>query len=109
MRVTQRFSLGGSGRCHWFSMRPQSRRITPLIAGLLLLAPGRANAAPADKAAAPAPVEPATTAPEGAPAGEAPGLGLPDDTPDEGPKDPTAKISELGTRLDQMQALVANR
>ena len=55
------------------------------------------------------PVEPVTAAPEPAPADEAPSLVLPDDTHDEGHEDPIAKISELEARLDQMQALVANR
>ncbi len=48
-------------------------------------------------------------APEPATTDEAPSLVLPDDTHDEGHEDPIAKISELEARLDQMQALVANR
>ena len=95
----------------WASMKPRSRRITPLIAGILLLMVDRAKAAPDDKA--PAPVEPVVSAPVAAPepatTDEAPSLVLPDDTHDEGHEDPIAKISELETRLDQMQALVANR
>ena len=58
---------------------------------------GRAKAAPDDKAAAPAPVEPVTAPPEPVNADEAPGLVLPDDTHDEGHQDPIAKISELET------------
>ncbi len=93
----------------WVSMMPRSRRIPPLVAGVLLLMVDRAKAAPDDKAPAPLPVEPVTAAPEPAPADEAPSLVLPDDTHDEGHEDPIAKISELEARLDQMQSLVANR
>ena len=90
-------------------MTPQSRRITPLVAGVLLLMVDRAQAAPDDQPPAPPPVEPITAAPEPAPSDEAPSLVVPDDTHDEGHQDPIAKISELEARLDQMQALVANR
>src|SRR5450755_1704421 len=91
-----------------------SRRMAPVIVGALLLVVHRVEAAPDDNAPAPAPVAPVTSAPPGAPDApssdeDAPSLVLPDDTHDEGPEDPIAKISELEARLDQMQALVANR
>ena len=79
-----------------------------MIAGVLLLMVDRAKAAPDDRPAPP-PVEPVTAAPEPASPDETPSLVLPDDTHDEGHQDPIAKISELETRLDQMQSLVANR
>ncbi|HEX3902137.1 MAG TPA: hypothetical protein VH853_04750 [Polyangia bacterium] len=67
----------------------------------------RAQAAPADGTTAlPAGAPPASPAPAD---DEGPNLVLPDDSHEEAPADPIAKINELETRLDQMQALVANR
>ncbi len=96
-------------------MTSQSRRIARLLAGALVLMAARVKAAPDDKATvAPLPVAPITSAPATSPEpaaseDEGPNLVLPDDTHDEGHEDPIAKISELEARLDQMQALVANR
>ncbi|HEY6475259.1 MAG TPA: hypothetical protein VI456_01685 [Polyangia bacterium] len=44
-----------------------------------------------------------------APDADAANLVLPDDTHEEGPSDPIAKINELQARLDQLQELVTNR
>src|SRR5580692_9400661 len=95
-------------------MTSQSRRIAPVIVGALLLVAHRVEAAPDDTSAAPATVAPVPVAPPASPDSttsddDAPNLVLPDDTHDEGHEDPIAKISELEARLDQMQALVANR
>ena len=95
-------------------MTSPSRRIAPVIVGALLLVAHRVEAAPDDTSAPPPAVAPVPAAPAAAPDStasdeDAPNLVLPDDTHDEGHEDPIAKISELETRLDQMQALVANR
>src|SRR5580704_12665070 len=95
-------------------MTSPSRRIAPVIVGALLLVAHRVEAAPDDTSAPPPAVAPVPPAPAAAPDStasdeDAPNLVLPDDTHDEGHEDPVAKISELETRLDQMQALVANR
>ncbi len=80
--------------------------MAPLIAGALLMLVNRAEAAPDDGTtpAAGAPTPPPAPADD-----DGPNLVLPDDSHEEAPPDPIAKINELETRLDQMQALVANR
>jgi hypothetical protein len=90
-------------------MRTRSRSIAPLIAGALLMLGNRAKAAPDDQTAAPATAAPAPPPEPTEGDAEGPNLVLPDDSHEDAPADPIAKINELETRLDQMQALVANR
>jgi hypothetical protein len=56
----------------------------------------------------PSPDEPAIAAPP-VPAATAPPLVIPEDAPDDARADPIARIAELETRLEQLQATVANR
>jgi hypothetical protein len=95
-------------------METRSRWLAPLLAGAIVL---MADAGPAagEEVLPPTPDIPPVPAqaPDGASANETTtdgaNLVLPDDTHEEGPSDPIAKISELQQRLDQMQELVANR
>jgi hypothetical protein len=95
-------------------MDTRSRWLAPLLAGaiVLMVDPGGAFAEevlPPTPDIPPVPAQTSTPAPAAEAAADAPTLVLPDDTHEDGPSDPIAKINELQARLDQMQELVANR
>ncbi len=95
-------------------MKTRSRRIAPLLAGALLVMAGGGRASADDKPApAPAPGGQAASAPPASPEpaaeSEPANLVLPDDSHEDGPGDPLARINELQARVDQLQQLVTNR
>jgi hypothetical protein len=95
-------------------MKTRSRWLAPLIAGAIVLMADAGRAAgeevlPPTPDIPPVPAQPPEAAGADDSNADASNLVLPDDTHEEGPADPIAKINELQQRLDQMQELVANR